>query len=1190
MISNCDGLTMDAHYEAIRELIRRARARWRALTLFRATIHGTLAAAAVLLIAVVAVRWVHPAPAALLVIAAVALALAVGSLLWAAAPLRVVPSDLRVARFIEEREPSLDDRLVSAIDVVSSHRETASPAIAEPMLADAAARARAIDVDAVIPSRTLQRRGAQAAAAAVVLAAVMFAGRTPGRQAYDAAALVLFPERVRLDVTPGNARVTAGNPIAIEASLAGNRAPVTPQVQIQARDGDAWRQAEMAGAPSGRFRWTLDSVTAPFKYRVLAGPITSPTYSITVAHPPRVARIDVDYTYPSMLGLQPRTEEDSGDIYAPAGTDVRIRIHTDRPAASGQMTLANGKAQPLAVDGANVWSASLKLVDDTSYRIALTDRDGLSNPGDTEYFIRTLADRPPEVHIVKPASDRAVNRLDEVDIEAQADDDYGIERLDLVYSVRGGPEKSVPFEIPRRAASVSGRQTLYLEDLDIQPGDFVSYYARARDLTRGKRSSEARSDIFFLEVKPFEQEFAMAQSQSMAGSGYSGSIDDLINAQKQVVVATWKIDRRSRSAKGAQSEQDIRAVARTEADLKSRVEQTSSSFRESTMRDPRRRTQRGRGGQTPDLKAGQSMAEEDEMGAAAEAMARAVTSLDALKTGDALSPEMEALNHLLKAQADVKRRQVSRQQAGAGGPGNNNRNYDVSTLFDKELQRAQQTNYETPTSAEQKQDADQSALDKIRELARRQDELLRRQEELQRSQLSEAEMQRELEKLTREQTELRQKLEELARQNSQSQQSQGQQSKSQQSNGQQSGQQSNGQTGASGDTANRMREISEEMRSAANDLRRQNSGQARARGERALEKLRDLEKQMQAGRAPGADERRRALGDMQLESRQLADAQRRVAGELSKAGGGEAGKDTLRKLAGEQEQLAARAKRLQDGLKQQASGAAASEKTRPVTSDTAAQSAAGDAARDLERQRLAERMQKSADDMRGAASQGTGGDKKTADAQQEMARALDKVADKLASAGGLKDADSRKASEQLARAQQLRDRMASLSREMEKLGRQNGPNGSQSSPQRTPGESGRSGDGRSGGGAPGGSDLARLRDEYERQMKETQDLLDQMRREDPSFARGGAGFTFEGQGMTLSAPGTEAFKQDFAKWEEMRKQATTALDHAEAALSKKLQAQQAKDRLAAGVEDKAPPEYQKQVDSYFKALAAKKKQ
>src|SRR5437899_13005942 len=124
------------------------------------------------------------------------------------------------------------------------------------------------------------------------------------------------------------------------------------------------------------------------------------------------------------------------------------------------------------------------------------------------------------------------------------------------------------------------------------------------------------------------------------------------------------------------------------------------------------------------------------MAAAAAVMASAVTSHDALKPAAALPPETEALRYLLKAQADVKRRQVSRQQAGAGGPGNNNRNYDVSTLFDKELQRTQQTNYETPTSAEQKDDRNQSALDKIREMARRQDELLRRQEELPRRQMS----------------------------------------------------------------------------------------------------------------------------------------------------------------------------------------------------------------------------------------------------------------------------------------------------------------------------------------------------------------------------------------------------------------------------------------------------------------------
>ena len=99
-----------------------------------------------------------------------------------------------------------------------------------------------------------------------------------------------------------------------------------------------------------------------------------------------------------------------------------------------------------------------------------------------------------------------------------------------------------------------------------------------------------------------------------------------------------------------------------------------------------------------------------------------------------------------------------------------------------------------------------------------------------------------------------------------------------------------------------------------------------------------------------------------------------------------------------------------------------------------------------------------------------------------------------------------------------------------------------------------------------------------------------MRREDNTFAQGGPGFTFEGQGMVLSAPGTEAFKQDFTKWEALRKQATQALERAEASLSKRLQAKASRDRLAAGADDKPPAGYEQQVDSYFKALATRKRQ
>jgi hypothetical protein len=377
---------------------------------------------------------------------------------------------------------------------------------------------------------------------------------------------------------------------------------------------------------------------------------------------------------------------------------------------------------------------------------------------------------------------------------------------------------------------------------------------------------------------------------------------------------------------------------------------------------------------------------------------------------------------------------------------------------------------------------------------------------------------------------------------------------------------------------------------------------------------------------------------MQLEARQLADAQRQIASELAKTGSGDAAKDTVRRLAGEEDRVAERTRKLQDSLKQQSTanrqppgaqpGGARNEATK---NDARAAAAAADAAKEIDRQRLADRMEQAATAMRAASDEPKNGGRgntasrvsddarSQAGAEQELARALEGIAQRLGSATGT-DGESQKLSEQRARAQDLKDRLDRTAQDLAKAGQtgqagragqtgqpgqegragqagqagrsgqagQSGQDGSSS--QQSAGQAGQPGQGQGGGGGTG-TDLEKLRDDYRRQLQETKDFIDQMRREDPSFARGaGGGFTFEGADrMTLSAPGTEAFKQDFAKWEDLRRQATQALESVASSLSKKLQAKQAKDRLAAGTDDKPPAAYQKQVDSYFKAIASKKK-
>jgi len=98
--------------------------------------------------------------------------------------------------------------------------------------------------------------------------------------------------------------------------------------------------------------------------------------------------------------------------------------------------LRNGEEIPLTAEGAQLVGA-LTVADDTAYRVRLRDTDGLENAEDPEYFVRRLDDRPPDVRIIRPAGDKRVTPLEEVTIEARADDDHGLDRLELVVGVRG---------------------------------------------------------------------------------------------------------------------------------------------------------------------------------------------------------------------------------------------------------------------------------------------------------------------------------------------------------------------------------------------------------------------------------------------------------------------------------------------------------------------------------------------------------------------------------------------------------------------------------------------------------------------------------------------------------------------------------------------------------------------------------
>ena len=454
------------------------------------------------------------------------------------------------------------------------------------------------------------------------------------------------------------------------------------------------------------------------------------------ADAPRVERIDVAYAYPAYTLLVPRVDRGGGDVFAPEGTTVTITVHTDAPVRDGSLQFRSGGTVILASAGATSLAAAFDVTRDDAYRVALADADG----PDTEYVIRAAPDEPPVIEMRRPAADREITSVEEAVIEAYAEDDYALHELELVLTVAGRDPQRVDLLGGEPAARVTGAHTLHTEQLDISPGEVISYYVRARD-TNPLRTRDVRSALYFLTVRPFAREYQVAMARTGAGMD-ADTIRRLAEIQKELAAATWRIDQEAETSVSVRD--DLTALADAQRELRDRTLAAAAQM----------------------LQRGRSQAERDALAAALAAMERAEAELRIGSASDALSPELDAVNELHRVEAAIRRMELSFGQA-QGRSAWWQPQEDLSSLFDRDLRLEQQTNYEAMESptADDAAEEESDALRRVHELAARQEALNRGQTDLGRRQdeMNADEAARILARLTREQQELRERAEALER-------------------------------------------------------------------------------------------------------------------------------------------------------------------------------------------------------------------------------------------------------------------------------------------------------------------------------------------------------------------------------------------------------------------------------------------
>jgi hypothetical protein len=707
-------------------------------------------------------RPLNPAPP-LLAVAALALA---GVGVWLAT---ATARDFRwVARQIEAAFPELRTCLLAAVEQRPDLPDGRFGYLQSTVIRQALMHADRHEWRQVVPTGRIAAAALGNFAALVLFMAVL-AGLAFTVVSPSSAAAVLGGRRsspagpgFTVTVEPGNTEVERGTSLLVLARVAGQMPPEATLIMKPA-GGEEARLAMSASLNDPVFGGRIPVVDQPLDYLIELSGQTTPSYHVTVFEYPRLEKADARLVYPSYTGLEPRLVQDMRTVSVVEGTELTLICYLNKTVQMA--TLNEDKQPPIGLSPMPgekpAYQTTIHCDQTRRLKLELVDDAGRKNLKPAQFTINVLPNQPVALKPIFPARDLEVSALEELEVKATAWDDFGVKRFGISYALSGKEPADVI--LGENAAARQKHELTHvirLEELKAEPDDLLSYHFWAEDFAADGSLRRTESDMYFAEVRPYEEIFRQGEQppgggqQQQQGQGQNAmQAQQLAQLQKEIINATWKVIRREIGSKLTEPfASDVEQIRLSQA---SALEQATALAEK--LQDPQ---------------------SQEHGEAVVRSMQEAITQLTSAHDQPAVKPLEPALKaaqtayqSLLKLRArehNVVRQNQRQQQRGQSSARSQQQRQQMQQLELKndenryETQRQAQDQQETPEERENRQ-----VLNRLKELAQRQHDLNERLKELQ-SALEEArteqqreELKKQLQRLQDEQRQVLQDTEEL---------------------------------------------------------------------------------------------------------------------------------------------------------------------------------------------------------------------------------------------------------------------------------------------------------------------------------------------------------------------------------------------------------------------------------------------
>ncbi|MFP6650116.1 MAG: hypothetical protein VB817_11670, partial [Pirellulaceae bacterium] len=691
---------------------------------------------------------------------------------------------LRDPRFIvgqlESAFPELDALLLTAVDQTTDHSSDKLTFLQLRVIHRALEHARRNRWRNIVPSSQLWIGHALHAMALVGLLgfASLWLTQPPASAIATGPGIVLeqgeLLEGLEFEVIPGNTEIEKDSSLLITARFT-SQVPADVVLVVSDQDGNQRQLPMMRSLDDPVFGVHLSRIGAPLDYHLEIGSRLSEDYHVAVFEFPELRQADAIMDFPDYTGMETRTVEDTRRVTAVEGTSLTWSCQLNKPVSQAWLETESGEKLALELSDPvrMIYTINSTLTSSERYRLHLLDDQDRPNQEPPELVVNTLTNEPPTLKLTS-AGDRRVSALEEMDIGANASDDFGLEEFGVSYSIGG--EKPVEVKLGTSIAGNIEQVIDYLidfESLEAEPDQLLSFHFWVVDFAADGNLRRTFSDMMFAEVRPFEEIFRQGQQppggeqqqqqQQQGESENEQQAGELADLQKQIISATWNILRRETRAEVSETfTDDLRLLMVSQQQVIDQVNQLKQA-----LQDQRSRTH--------------ADSATDKMQNVLQQLSDAIEGQLVGPLQEALSWEQAAYQDLLKLRAreyEVTQQQQSQQSSSQQSSQSSQQQALQQQLNELELEedenryetaRTEEPSGETPEQQEQRE-----VLNRLKELAERQGDLNEQIEELisaleAAEEDEQEELQRQLKRLREQQQEILRDTDELQEQMSESQ-------------------------------------------------------------------------------------------------------------------------------------------------------------------------------------------------------------------------------------------------------------------------------------------------------------------------------------------------------------------------------------------------------------------------------------